>query len=30
MDDFNAAQYLDSYPDLQAAFGTNEEAATVH
>ena len=27
---FDAAQYLANYADLQAAFGTNTEAATVH
>ena len=27
---FNPAQYLANYADLQAAFGTNAEAATIH
>jgi len=27
---FDAAQYLANYADLQAAFGTNTEAATLH
>jgi hypothetical protein len=27
---FDAAQYLTNYADLQAAFGTDTEAATLH
>ena len=29
-DTFDEAQYLENYPDLQAAFGGDAEAATVH
>jgi hypothetical protein len=29
-DSFDEAQYLANYPDLQAAFGADLEAATVH
>ena len=27
---FNAAQYLANYPDLQAAYGNDQDAATAH
>jgi hypothetical protein len=29
-DDFDEVQYLANYPDLQAAFGSNTDAATQH
>ena len=29
-DGFDEVQYVAKYPDLQAAFGTNYEAATQH
>ena len=29
-DTFDAAQYLANYADLQAAFGSDTQAATVH
>lgn len=29
-DDFDEVQYVANYPDLQAAFGTDYEAATRH
>ena len=29
-DAFDAAQYLANYGDLQAAYGSNQDAATLH
>ena len=29
-DNFDAARYLTNYTDLQNAFGTDEQAATLH